>query len=352
MRIDQIRSVGSFPEKIKNVPPNYPDYPQVGKISLLFNFNFENLWHQFSPYTSGDNIFGIFPNKQPFIYRYPDQGQESMFKKLPAFVKTLAAAGNFTQDTTDDLVRVSKFSISPQGILYTTKQFALQRMQRFDETRIYNPLSPILATIQPLTLGLGNRPMRHIEGGLLGGSLNSITSTIGINFMPGFSTPSSTVGSNALSRETGKMGKGLIRGDTAADASTNLKSQWQGSSQSPVLGVRGLLSSIGSSFMSFFGGTPKQSAKYRSDEGTYEIMSHSQKKLDYYGTSGQTIIPIIKYDSNKRYANVLSTDMQRMFEIAVDNETIAEFKNKERSELQDLNTQLKKIIADLNRETI
>src|SRR4051812_36397988 len=125
-RIDQIKQDKGFPEQVRNVPPNYPDHPQPGKISLLWKFNKENLWHRFSPYTDGDNIFGIFPNKQPFVYRYPDETKDSFFDKLPKPVKALADAGNLTKGTVDDLVRVSKFTYSPAGVLFNVTQFGLQ----------------------------------------------------------------------------------------------------------------------------------------------------------------------------------------------------------------------------------
>ena len=147
-RIDQINHIEGFPQRVQNVPPNYPTQPGPGKISLLWKFNYHNLWHRFSPYTYGDNIFGVYRNKQPFVYRYPDEAQNSTFNQLPAAVKTLAASGNITQGTIDDVVRVSKFLVtSPEGGLYNIKQFSLQRLNPFDETRTYNPLSPVLATI-------------------------------------------------------------------------------------------------------------------------------------------------------------------------------------------------------------
>ena len=71
-------------------------------------------------------------------------------------------------------------------------------MAPFDETRIYNPLSPILSTITSInSWDSDNIPTRHIEGGLLG-LANSVTSIVGINLQSGFQTPASTVGGQAL----------------------------------------------------------------------------------------------------------------------------------------------------------
>jgi hypothetical protein len=309
MRIDQINSVVGFPEKVKNVPPNYPTVPGPGKISLLWQYNKENLWHRFSPYTQGDNIFGVFPNKQPFIYRYPDAAQNSAFNRLPTIAKTLASAVNIPE-VIDDTVRVAKFTVSPQGILYNAKQFGLQRMNLFDETRMYNPLSPILAVVQSATLGLGDHPRRHIEGNILTGIVNSLASSIGISFESGFATPQSTTdygksttdtATSVLSKEAIGQAKGLIRGGGAKSATTKFDLKWKGGAV-PSLGLQGLFESIKGTFQSYFGGAPSQSGtKYRGDDASYKIMRDSKGKLDYYDKYGSVVALTVKYYPNALY---------------------------------------------------
>jgi hypothetical protein len=285
-RIDQINSVVGFPEKVKNVPPNYPTVPGPGKISLLWQYNKENLWHRFSPYTQGDNIFGIFPNKQPFVYRYPDEAQNSTFNRLPAVAKTLATATNVPR-VIDDAVRVGKFLVSPQGVLYNIKQFGIQRLNSFDETRLYNPLSPLLATIQPATLGIGLRPRRHIEGGFLG-LLNSLTSTVGIDLTGGkFQTPSSTVGTPALPDSNIGQGKGLIRGGDAASGMLLVNNKW-GANTAGLTGLTSLFKSIKDTFNTYFGAPNKSDGTYRADEDTFSLMlsyyNKGETKVKYYPT--------------------------------------------------------------------
>jgi len=280
----QVSQVTGFPEKTQNVPPNWPTTPTPNKISLLWKYNYHDMWHKFSPYTTGDGVYGIFPNKQPFIYRYPDEGQEGFFRNLPAILRTVAAVDNVTQDTVDDVVRVSKFLISPNGINYNIKQFALQRLQIFDETRLYNPLTPLLATVQPMTMGLGNRPMRHIEGGILGGLLNSVTSIVGINMQNGFVKPSSTAGDErALSIFASGQGKGMIRGADANNALVALQNRWSVTSGGAGFGfsqaLDNLLSSVASSFKSFFGSPQKSPGSYRADESAYDLMAASKIHL-------------------------------------------------------------------------
>ena len=295
-RTDSIQQLTGFPPLVKNVPAVWPTRPTPDKISLLFNANSTDIYHKFSPYTSGDDVFGIFPNKQPFVYRYVDEGQNSLFAQIPAAVKTLASAGGITQDSVDDVVRVSKFLISPMGIIYNTKQLALQRGQSFDETRLYNPLTPILATVKSLTFGIGDRPMRHIEGGIIGGLLSSVAGAVGINMANGFKKPDSTAGTQAaLPTVNSREGKGLMRGGTAANAMLSLQNRW--SETSPTgdkIGFGDALSNLGSSiassFKSFFGGAPKASGEYRSDEGTYELMRTSKGKLDSYTKTGDIFL--------------------------------------------------------------
>jgi len=167
----QIIKLSGFPPKVPNVPPNYPiGKSQPGDLEKLFNANSSYYYHQFSPFTNyHDSILSsVLSNQQPFVYTYIDQAQDSTFANLPVAVQGLAQIAQITPGTLNDVVRVSKFLISSWGVQFLITQLAIQRLAPFDETRIYNPASPLLATVQPLTLGIGNLPIRHVEGGLLG----------------------------------------------------------------------------------------------------------------------------------------------------------------------------------------
>ena len=278
----------SFPAGVLNMPPNWPTKPAVGKISLLFNYNSTNLYHRFSPYTDRDNLFNFIPNKQPFIYRFPDEGDKTFDKQIPAAVDTFLSAGAINQSTIDDVVRVSKFTISPAGVLYNIKQFGLQRLQPFDETRNYNPLSPILATVQGMTFGIGERPKRHIEGGYLLGLLNSVTSTVGISLDSGYQKPDSTAGdTTALPVMNSSQGKGMIRGTDANKALARFKSTLlppdPASNVSLTSGFKKAFSAAFTNFVSsitsqaslFFGSATKSPGQYRADEDGYTLMVNS-----------------------------------------------------------------------------
>ena len=353
--------LSGFPPALPNVPPNYPLTPSPDKISLLFEANKLVLWRKFSPYTDGDNIFGIFPNKQPFVYRYPDEAQNSLFNRLPEAIKTLASAGPITQGTVDDVVRVSKFSLSPSGILYNIKQFGLQRLQPFDETRTYNPLSPILATISGMTFGIGDRPLRHIEGNFLSGLLNSVTSTVGINFQNGYQTPSSTVGPGALPKINSGQGKGLIRGADASKASAKVKSIWSTSTPQPNLGLSGLFSQIKDAATSLFG-NPKQPAgiTYRADEKTYDLMVTSKGKLFTYTKQGVEIPVTQSWISNnivygeireiQQEGAALNSDIIKSYNDYTSNpkDYISTFRDATSYKAKKLNDELQRLVDNIN----
>jgi hypothetical protein len=240
-------------------------------------------------------LSGILSNKQPFVYTYIDEAQNSTFNNLPAAVKGLASAVNITPDTLNDTVRVSKFLISSWGVQFLAKQLLIQRLAPFDETRIYNPLSPILATVQPLTLGLGMPPIRHIEGGLITGLINSLTSTVGIDITGGkFQTPKSTVGASSLPRDNSSQGKGLPRGSTASGGYTQLNNKWGVSQSSGILG--GLIKSITTAAVQIFGTTPKQpkGTQVRADETTYNLMALSSRLSPDSSTPNQMWYPSSK----------------------------------------------------------
>lgn len=350
IRIDTIKNIKGFPALVKNVPPNYPNRPAPGKISLLFNSNSTDIYHKFSPYTSGDSIFGLFPNRQPFVYRFVDEAHKSLFNTLPKAVKTLVNTVNVPA-AVDDVIRVSKFSISPQGVIYNAKQIVLQTLNSFDETRIYNPLSPLLATVQPASIGLLNRPTRHIELSF-NGALNALgLSFTGIGLLSNIA-PSSTVGSAALPNSNKQDGKGLLRGGDANRASTTLNNKWQGSPG--ILGslLTGITNIARNAASTLFGGFNKSSGQFRADEKTYDLMIGSNKipiqrwvaKNNVYGT----VLQVTKDGSAK------SSEMISSFNDFVDKNNIfpSKFDNIQSENVKNVNENLKKVISSINTKTL
>ena len=277
--IPVVSKLDDFPPGLPNVPPNFTSRLMPGAIENLFNYNTNFLYNKFSPYTNYNSnlLGGILSDQQPFVYTTIQQGTANGGNSILGDIGSLV---NITPETTDDVVRVSKFLISSWGVQFLASQALIQRAAPFDETRNYNPLSPLLATVQPLTLGLGLPPLRHIEllpgalgsFGLLGGLANSVTSTVGIDLSGGsYATPSSTVGDSALPLSSLGKGKGLIRGSDASNALTSFKSIWAPQPKGGILSS--FLSSVAGTMQSFFGGAPHSPGTVRGDDTGYVMMA-------------------------------------------------------------------------------
>jgi hypothetical protein len=239
-----------------------------------------------------------------FVYKSIEEGQRN--KLTTVF-----------QASRQDGTRVRKFLGSAAGTRFILKQLVLQGFQPFDETKVYNPASPVIAALRLASFGLIDRPTRHLDtsnivGGLLGGSgLGSIARTVGGLFGGGGpavpSPPRSSVASGAsgglgLSTFTSLLGgadnsdrvvaplarpdvRDLLRGQTATNAYNSpryskLVSSGGGGFFSKLLGAAG-------SFLqnnTIIGGIipPKQpwKANYRADEQTYDLYLNAGKLFD------------------------------------------------------------------------
>ncbi len=243
---------------------------------------------------------------QMFEYTNIEQGQRSKIK------------GPFDASIRDGR-RITKFLSSNKGIQFVLNQIYLQGFQPFDETKVYNPASPIISALRLASFGLADRPTRHLDtsnivGGLIGGTgLGSIIKTVGGLYGSGPSVPSpprSSVASGAsggfgLSTFTSLLGgadnsdrvvaplarpdvKDLLRGQTATNAYnaprySKLVSAGGGGFFSKLLGGVG-------NFLqnnTLLGGIipPKQpwKANYRADEQTYDLYLNAGKLFDDSG---------------------------------------------------------------------
>lgn len=248
------------------VPLGYPTTPQPGKIQLLYDKNKHDLYHKLSPY-GYDTFLGI-KTRQPFFYTYADDKigtmQEMVSRELP-----------FAASVTD-AQRMIKFIGSGPGIIWLGKQFLLQTGNAFNETRLFNPTSPIVAAGMGITFGLLGRPMRHIDissvSGLVGSILGpTIGSAVGAITGNKDTAPAGTVGLAALPFNGQSNGKGLLRAGTANAAKVNLTNTWARPSTSGL----GLGAFLGSTIKSLFGNFLPQrqsGVQFRSDEKTYGLM--------------------------------------------------------------------------------
>lgn len=79
--------------------------------------------------------------RQPFIIARPNDS----LRRLKRFDSRVLPIGSTIQDT----LRISKFTLSPKGILFNATQYFLQHFNARPETRLFNPLG-VLASIAPI----------------------------------------------------------------------------------------------------------------------------------------------------------------------------------------------------------
>jgi len=283
---------------------NFINIRSPGKLRTLFqiNGNAERLYSINKPEDAGlANVL-----KSRFDYKNPNQGQRSKITSLVGFAVRDA-----------NLVR--KFLGSSKGGRFITKQLILQGFQPFDETKVYNPASPILASFRRASFGALDRPKRFVDtsnliGGLLGATgLGGVVKTVGGLFGASPGTPSpprSTVASKSSSPKGGLGGflniggifgggdlteivmpatnrggaRGLIRGNTATNA---YKGTYYSSllSPKPKGGFFSNLLKAAGSFLknkTLLGGIlpptqPIKGLNYRADEDTYKLMLISDR---------------------------------------------------------------------------
>lgn len=247
------------------IPINYPNTPQVGKIQILWDANKRDLYHKISPY-GYDTFLGI-ETRQPFLYKYADTNLSSMAKNASREFPFSRAI--------EDVERIGKFVISGNGLLWMGKQFLLQTGNAFNETRLYNPVSPLIAAAMPLDLW-AFRPQRHID-------LSSVSSIVGSFLGPGvgslFGTksvpPVGTVGLAGLPPNNQDAGKGLLRAGTSNAAMSSLQNKWAPPSGTGKLGIGKFLGqTIKGLFGNFFPQRQPAGIK-RQDQATYGLMLNS-----------------------------------------------------------------------------
>ena len=266
------------------LPTGFNNLRQPGELSVLYAQNSDAIYNKYKLETNNSGLLRFGP-RQPFITVNPNNARRGI-NGLKRYESRALPVGSALQD----VVRISKFSVSGNGVIFLGKQLILQGKNAFNETKLYNPLMPILATTSIASFGLIAPPTRHIEpnlGGVLGAlGLSSVSNALGLN-KP--TPPKGTVGAGALPTNAGDGGKGLIRGSTASQANKNFQSKWQGSSKK---GFSFGLSAIGDFFKAntLFGAfsAVKQPLKetYNVSEGSYGTMLGSRGKFEYYSSNG------------------------------------------------------------------
>jgi len=253
---------------INTVPLDYPTTSVPGKIEKLYTANNQKILTRFTAKTDYANSLLRFGPRQPFVWYNPNEG-ESGTNAIKKYDSRAFPIGS----TLQDVVRISKYSVSGNGVIFLLKQSLLQNLQPFNETNLYNPLMPILAATRPGSLGLLPRPTRHID--LSGGILGALASVVGFSVNNGKSSPKGTVGdgindsadNSPLSKQAEGGGKGLIRAKTASSGYTSLASRWGGNAKKDFL--KSMAASV---FPSLINGKQPVKTGYRADEGAYGMM--------------------------------------------------------------------------------
>jgi len=254
------------------LPSGFNNLREPGELSVLYAQNSDAIYNKYKLQTDYNNGLLRFGPRQPFITVNPNNARKGV-NGLKRFESRALPIGSALQD----VVRVSKFSVSGNGVIFLGKQLVLQGLNTFNETKIYNPLMPILASTSIASFGIIPSPTRHIEpnlGGVLGAlGLGAVSNALGLN-KP--TPPKGTVGAGALPSINKAGGKGLIRGSTATNANKNFQNTWGGGKSA------GFLSGVGNFFKSstLFGafipvGQPN-GEKYKVGESTYGIMASTR----------------------------------------------------------------------------
>lgn len=259
---------------INTVPLDYPTTSVPGKIEKLYIANNQKILTRFTAKTDYANSLLRFGPRQPFVWYNPNEGKSgtNAIKKYDSRAFPIGS-------TLQDVVRISKYSVSGNGVIFLLKQSLLQNLQPFNETNLYNPLMPIIATIRPGSLGLLPRPTRHID--LSGGILGALASVVGFSVNNGRSSPKGTVGAgiqddsdnSPLSKQSIGGGKGLLRGKTASGGYNSLSSRWGGNAKKNSF-LRSIAASV---FPSLINSKQPEKTGYRADEGAYGWMISDKK---------------------------------------------------------------------------
>ena len=234
-----------------SLPAGFTNLRKPGELELLMTSgNNSNIIYSKNKYTPLDPhykepIANIYSDTSKTIYNNTSYNSVVQNSQRPIMQSAMGSVRSDFGMGLNDVVRITKWSVSGPGLLFAGKQLLLQGLNPYNETKLYNPLMPIVGTTHYATFGLVDSPTRFIEpslGGVLGAlGLGTISSIFGIGATP--TPPKGTVGAGALSKNASDGGKGLQRGQTATNADKVFETKWGGSS-----GGGGLLSKIGNFF--------------------------------------------------------------------------------------------------------
>lgn len=251
------------------IPPGFNDNRGEGELSNLLNYNSDIIYSKYSNKTGYTGLLKFGP-RQPFI----EVNINNANKGLNALKKYEGRAMPIASSLID-VERLTKWSLTGDGLIYLAKQFFLQGQNAFNETKLYNPLSPILASVSRASFGAIPTPTRFID-----------FSSIGAFFGYGGSdnAPSGTVGKGAIS-DIAKLSsnpyKGLLRGATASSGYQTMNQKWTPQKQSGNMIANYFKSGINKIFGSFMPVGQPENTTYKADENSYGLMLGAKDKFKY-----------------------------------------------------------------------
>jgi hypothetical protein len=283
------------------LPSGFNDSREPGELSRLFDVNSNVIYNKLSPKTGYTGLFKFGP-RQPFITVNPNEGTKGV-NGLKKYDSTSFPFASSIQD----VERITKWSLTGDGVVFLGKQLLLQSQNPFNETKLYNPAMPILSVVSKASFGLLPTPTRHIDTS--GGIVGMFTSFLGFGNLTDYA-PSGTVGKGAVSETAKRVSnpyKGLLRGATASDAYTSLQHRWEASSNSFSLGAS-IKNYFKSAFNKIFGGIipigQPSSVLYRADEKTYGLMLSNNTNFINYLSNGEEIKGVFqRWWSGKEISN-------------------------------------------------
>ncbi len=271
-----------------SIPSNYPAEPSPGKLQILWEDNNKKLYRKLSPYTDYHQSLIGGATQEPFFYTFADEAGKGLDgrKKYESRIFPLGSAPI-------DVIRTSKFLASGNGILFLGKQFLLQTGNPYNETRIYNPSSPIVAAGMSLALGTV-RPQRNFDtSGGLGGIVRTLIGNAIPNALfgaPKVNPPFGTVGTALPDVNATTGGKGLLRAGTSGRGLSHLEAAWPQNSkgQSFTSTFKSVALNLAKSLFANFIPQTQNGVVARSDEGAYGLMiGAGADKFKYVNASGQ-----------------------------------------------------------------
>lgn len=211
----------------------------------------KSLYSRFSPRSESKNSLIKIGAQEPFYWT--NLTDSHFLKYLDKYDSQSLPIGTTVKDT----CRISKFLVSGRGVGFLAKQFLLQKENAFNETRIYNPISIIGSVTRYGTLGLQDRPKRHVEvsSTLMGSLKNAALGGLGLSDGGNKEKPPgiATAEVDDLVTKYNQSGKGnvltgIIRNQTAATARSNFLEKWAVASPTST-GKKSLLSQLGSAIV-------------------------------------------------------------------------------------------------------